>query len=143
MFNISKTSEVKENVEDLVDSVKETAADIGAETKQGFEKVRTHVREQTDSTKDEIESLLVNLRELIIGKQPEVSRKSTEIKELVVDQINEWKELVQQEIASTLRQSKIQSRKALRDQPILSLAVAVGAGALIGYVIGHRQYEDR
>jgi ElaB/YqjD/DUF883 family membrane-anchored ribosome-binding protein len=71
--------------------------------------------------------------------------KSTEstdtdlIKEQVTNKVAEWKALIQHEVTNAVESSKARTTKVLHEQPFTSLAVAVGAGILIGYLLGNKQ----
>jgi len=60
-----------------------------------------------------------------------------EVKNEVANRLLEWKGVVQDEVKHAVDVSRSQTEKVVRDQPLVSLAVAVGAGILIGYLVGN------
>ncbi|MGZ8251126.1 MAG: hypothetical protein ACXW1P_02170 [Methylophilaceae bacterium] len=145
MFNSPKTNEItsqiKDNTEHLVESAKEAASDIAAETKDAAQTLGKKIQATTVDTKSDAEALIASLRELLAEKP--LQTKAEEIKTQLAGQYNEWKDTVQHEVELALKESQARSRKVLNDQPLLTLAVAVGAGAFIGYLIGSHQSSEQ
>jgi len=71
-----------------------------------------------------------------------LQNKAEEIKDQLTEQYRDWKDTIQREVEVAIKDSQVRSRKVLNEQPLLTLAVAVGAGALLGYLIGNHRSSD-
>jgi ElaB/YqjD/DUF883 family membrane-anchored ribosome-binding protein len=143
MFNSSKTQEVKENVNEVVNTAKENFDELSLDAKLAASKIGGKVKEAANQTKDEANQLLTSLRALLSDSLSDEQTKAEQIKAELAKQYHHWRIAAQDELAELVAQSRVKSRKVLHDQPLLSLAVAVGAGALIGYVVGQHQSTTR
>ena len=145
MFNSSKTNEIgnqiKDNAEHLVDSAKEAVSEITADTKDAAQQLGKKIQSRSADTKSDAEALIASLRELLAEKP--LQNKAEEIKSQLTEQYQEWKNTIQHEVEVAVKESQVRSRKVLNEQPLLTLAVAVGAGALVGYLVGNHQSTDR
>jgi len=145
MFNTTKTNEIsneiKENAEHLVGSAKAAVSEITADTKDAAQNLGKKIQSRTVDTKSDAEALIASLRELLAEKP--LQNKAEEIKDQLTEQYRDWKDTIQREVETAVKESQVRSRKVLNEQPLLTLAVAVGAGALLGYLIGnHRSSEE-
>jgi len=145
MFNTTKTNEIsneiKENAEHLVGSAKAAVSEITADTKDAAQNLGKKIQSRTLDTKSDAEALVASLRELLAEKP--LQNKAEEIKDQLTEQYRDWKDTIQREVEVAIKDSQVRSRKVLNEQPLLTLAVAVGAGALLGYLIGnHRSSEE-
>ncbi len=142
MFNLNKTpetknSEIKENFTQLVDTTKENISDVAKDVKQSANKLGSKMQEKGSETKQDALELIDSLKALLAN-----STESTDtdlIKEQVTNKVAEWKALIQHEVTNAVESSKARTTKVLHEQPFTSLAVAVGAGILIGYLLGNKQ----
>lgn len=154
MFNLNKNNEVKfsdikNNATDLADSVQENIAEISEEissdVKQSVSKMSNKVQEKAKETikesQDDAMTLINNLRALL--SENVNTNTMRDVKEQVFDKASEWKNLVQDEVTRTIEASNAQTKKVVREQPLLSLGIAVGAGILLGYVLGNKQSSDK
>ena len=141
MFNSTKSSEIKDKAVSLKDSTKAAVTDIANDAKETVQELGKRISSRSSSTKGDAEALIESLRELL-AEQP-IEKKSDEIKARVAEQYTQWKDTLQDEIAIALQDGQARSRQVLDEQPILTLAVAVGAGALIGYLIGNHNSNKR
>jgi len=144
MFNTTKTNEIaneiKDNAEHLVGSAKVAVSDITTDTKDAAQNLGKKIQASTVNTKSDAEALIASLRELLAEKP--LQHKAEEIKEQLTEQYRDWKDTIQREVEVAVRESQVRSRKVLNEQPLLTLAVAVGAGALLGYLIGSHRSTD-
>jgi len=145
MFNTTKTNEIaneiKDNAEHLVGSAKAAVSEITADTKDAAQNLGKKIQSRTLDTKSDAEALVASLRELLAEKP--LQNKAEEIKDHLTEQYRDWKDTIQREVEVAIKDSQVRSRKVLNEQPLLTLAVAVGAGALLGYLIGnHRSSEE-
>jgi len=141
MFNSTKSSDIKDKAVSLKDSTKAAVSDIANDAKETVQELGKRISSRSSSTKSDAEALIESLRELL-AEQP-IEKKSDEIKARVAEQYTQWKDTLQDEIAIALQDGQARSRKVLNEQPVLTLAVALGAGALIGYLIGSHNSDNR
>lgn len=64
------------------------------------------------------------------------------MKAQVLDKADEWKHSLKDEVTRAVDVSTAQTKKAVREQPLLTLGVAIGAGLLIGYLLGHKESSE-
>jgi hypothetical protein len=76
--------------------------------------------------------LLDTLRDMLDPR--ESSSKFEQITEAVIDNFADWKDVAQNEITHAYKSGKIQSRRFIHKRTLLALSLAVGTGALIGYL---------
>lgn len=140
MFNLNKkpetnTSAIKENFTTLVDTTKDNLSEVANEAKQSASRLGSKVQEKSKETTQDALELIDSLKALL-AKNTDASY-TEQIKDQVINKVSEWKGLIQHEVANAVETSKAQTTKALREQPFMSLAVAIGAGIVIGYVLGN------
>lgn len=147
MFNTTKTTEtkadVKENVSQLLDNTKENISELSKDIKENASKLGSKIQEKGRETKQDALELVESLKALIAKNTDRYDLSSIEsgivdIKSQVADKAVEWKNAIQDEVTHAVETSKAQTEKVVREQPLVSLAVAVGAGVLIGYLLGSK-----
>lgn len=146
MFNLNKSSEEKLNdaaskakvqSSEFIDDTKSRVDDIGKDVKNTANKLGNKVQAKSAETKQDALHLVDSLKALLAKTADSVD--SEEIKQEVAKRLLEWKGVVQDEVRNAVDTSRTQTERVVRDQPLVSLAVAVGAGILIGYLVGNRQ----
>ena len=140
MFNLNKKpetnpSEIKENFTTLVDTTKSSLSEVAQDAKQSASKLGSKVQEKSKETTQDALELIDSLKALL-AKNVDATN-TAQIKDQIVNKVSEWKGLIQGEVGNAVEISKAQTTKALREQPFMSLAVAIGAGIVIGYVLGN------
>ena len=142
MFNINKTpetksSEVKENISEFVDNTKENINDVANDVKASASNLSSKLQEKSRETKEDAYHVIDSLKSLLA--QYTDGSKATEIKNQIVDKAVELKGVVQDEVTHAYQAGKERTVQTVQDKPILSLAVALGAGILVGYILGTKQ----
>ena len=142
MFNISKTpetktSEIKENVSKFVDNTKENINEVASDVKASAANLSDKVQEKSRETKEEAHNLVDSLKALL--SQYTDGSRASEIKNQLLDKAVELKGVVQDEVTNAYESGKERTVQTVQDKPILSLAVALGAGILVGYILGTKQ----
>lgn len=132
MFNSAKNSEIKENAGQFVDHAKTRVSKVAKEAKSAASKISSRVSTTSRQTRKDAAALLDSLREVIDPK--EANSMIEQIAETVVDSLADWKDVAQNEITHAYKSSKIKSRRFVHKRTLLALSIAVGAGALIGYL---------
>jgi ElaB/YqjD/DUF883 family membrane-anchored ribosome-binding protein len=145
MFNLGKSSEekIKDAALDaqsqssaFIDQAKSSLSDLGDDVKNSANKLGNKVQEKTAETKQDALNLVDNLRALLANTSNSVAPE--ELKNEIADKLLAWKSFTQDEVKHAVDTSRSQTEKLVRDRPIASIAVAVGAGVLIGYLIANR-----
>ncbi len=142
MFNINKTpetknAEVKENISEFVDNTKENINDVANDVKASASSLSSKLQEKSRETKEDAYHVIDSLKSLLA--QYTDGSKATEIKNQIVDKAVELKGVVQDEVTHAYQAGKERTLQTVQDKPILSLAVALGAGILVGYILGTKQ----
>jgi len=147
MFNTTKTpdtkTDLKENVSQFIDNTKENISDLSKDAKESASKLGNKVQEKGRETKQDALELIDSLKALIAKNTERYDASTIEsgivnIKNQVTGKAVEWKNVIQDEVTNAVETSKAQTEKVVREQPLVSLAVAVGAGVLIGYLLGNK-----
>lgn len=149
MFNHSKNSdvtsqkesEVKEHVSHFVNNAKDSITDVASDVKASAANLGNKVLEKSKETKDEAYHLIDSLKSLLA--QYADSSRATEIKDQIVDKAVALKSTVQDEVDHAYQLGKERATQTVQDKPILSLAVALGAGILLGYILGTKQSSNK
>jgi len=146
MFNLNKSTqdtineaqaEIKSQSSDLIDNTKARIADISADVKSKASNIGDKVHTKASETKQDALDLVNNLKALLA--KTEDATDPEQVKHEVTNRLVEWKSLIAEEVRNAVDTSKEQTEKVVREQPLVSLAVAVGAGVLIGYLLGNKQ----
>jgi ElaB/YqjD/DUF883 family membrane-anchored ribosome-binding protein len=142
MFNINKTTETKaSDVADyatqLVDNAESNVNHIAEDVKRSATDFNKKLQKQTKETKEDVYQLVDSLKSLLA--QYTDSSKADQIKNQLVDKAIELKGVVQDEVTHAYNTSKDRTVQTVQDKPILSIAVALGAGVLVGYILGTKQ----
>ncbi len=142
MFNINKTpenttAEIKENLSQFVDNTKDTINEVANDVKASAANLSDKVQEKSKDSKEEAYNLVDSLKALLA--QYTDGSKANEFKNQLVDKAIEFKGVVQDGVTNAYESGKERTVQTVQDKPILSLAVALGAGILVGYILGTKQ----
>jgi ElaB/YqjD/DUF883 family membrane-anchored ribosome-binding protein len=143
MFNSTKQDDLKDkaaqlanslktNVENVTDTVKN---DIRDEAKQMIDMIHT----QSDETKAQAVGVIESLKSLL--NQYTSSSNIHDVKEQILDKAHQLTGLVKNEACHAYEVSRDKTVQAVHDKPIASLAIAVGAGVLLGYILGSKTHS--
>ncbi|HEY8118252.1 MAG TPA: hypothetical protein VIE91_03335 [Methylophilaceae bacterium] len=132
MFSSSKTPVIKENVSELLDNVRSNVARIAKDTKTAAGKIGRGVETTSKAARNDALVLLDSLREILDPQ--EKASKLEQFTGRLAEHIADWKNLVQEEILHTFQLSKIESRRFVQKRTMLAFSIALGAGAVIGYL---------
>lgn len=137
MFNMNKDKSVKEEVANLVGTTEVNVADIASNVKNATTSLQSKTKATIKESKGDALELINNLKELLT--ETNYTSKVQDMKEQVLNKTDEWKHVVKAEVARALDASTAQTKKAVREQPLLTIGVAIGAGLLIGYLLGNKE----
>ena len=135
-----KKADVKENVNQFVDSAKQNAAEVADEARNAAVNLGNKVSEKSLETKAEAANLIASLKSLL-SQYTDLSR-ANELKNQVLDKAVELKGSVQDEVVNAYQVSRDRTVQTVQEKPITSLAVALGAGILLGYILGSKQSSN-
>lgn len=140
MFNLNKQDDVKDKAADLANSVKTNVENVTNKVKSDIkseaEKIVDMVHTQSAETKAQAVSVIESLKSLL--SQYTSGSNIVDIKDQIVDKANQLKGLVKEEASHAYEVSRDRTVQTVQERPIASLAVAVGAGLLLGYILGSK-----
>ena len=143
MFNLGKQDDVKDKAANLANSVKTNVENVSNTVKNDFkteaEKVVDMVHQQSDETKAQVVGVIDSLKSLL--SQYTSGANVAEIKDQILDKANQLKGLVKTEASHAYEVGRDRTVQTVHDKPIASLAVAVGAGVLLGYILGSKTHS--
>jgi len=149
MFNINKTpesttTEIKENVTELIENAERNLGDLAQDAKKSASDIGNKALEKGNETKNEAYQVIQSLKALLA--QYSDSSQISEIKEQVTSKAaelkgraTEFKHTVEDEVSHAYETGKARTVQTVQEQPLLSLVLVLGAGALIGYILGSKQ----
>jgi ElaB/YqjD/DUF883 family membrane-anchored ribosome-binding protein len=132
-----KKVDVKENVSNLVNNTKDTASEIANEARASASRMGDTLHERTSGTRSEVLNVIDSLKALI-AQYTDFDR-ATDVKNLLVGKATEIKGVVQDEVTHAYHLGKERTAQTVQDKPLTSVAVALGAGILLGYILGSKQ----
>ena len=140
MFNLNKQDDVKEKAADLANTVKANVENVTNKVKSDIkseaEQIVDMVHSQSAETKAQAVGVIESLKSLL--SQYTSGSNIYEIKDQIVDKANQLKGLVKEEASHAYEVSRDRTVQTVQERPIASLAVAVGAGVLLGYILGSK-----
>jgi ElaB/YqjD/DUF883 family membrane-anchored ribosome-binding protein len=132
-----KKADVKQNVSQLVNSTKDSASELAKEARASAARISDTLQERTTETRSEVLNVINSLKALI-AQYTDFDRAS-DLKNQIVDKAVEIKGVVQDEVANAYHLGKERTAQTVQDKPLTSVAVALGAGVLLGYILGAKQ----
>ena len=137
MFNINKPSDIKDQATNLASDIKSDVREIAQDVKQSANEVGAKLQVKSQQAKNEATNVIDSLKALLAEYTD--SSKANQIKDQIVGKATELKHVVQDEVTHAYETGKARTLQTVQDKPIASLAVAVGVGLLIGYILGTKQ----
>jgi ElaB/YqjD/DUF883 family membrane-anchored ribosome-binding protein len=145
MFNINKQDELKDkathlaettknNVEKTASDVKRGAEDLATSVKRSAEDVGHNLQDSVTEGKQEAMGVINSLKGLLA--QYTNSSNVNELKEQILDKAYELKNTVHDEVSHAYHTGKQRTAQTVQEKPLLSLGLAIGAGVLLGYILG-------
>ena len=143
MFNLNKQDDLKDKAANLANSVKTNVENVTDKVKDDLQneakEVLNMVHNQTEDTKAQAVSVIESLKSLL-GQYTSGSNIA-DIKDQIVDKANQLKGLVKDEASHAYEVSRDRTVQTVQERPIASLALAVGAGVLLGYILGSKTHS--
>lgn len=140
MFDLNKQDDVKNKAVDLANSVKKNIENVTntvqSDIKNEADQIVDMVHTQSVETKAQVVNVIESLKSLL--SQYTSGSNIHDIKDQIVDKANQLKGLVKEEASHAYEVSRDRTVQTVHERPIASLAVAVGAGVLLGYILGSK-----
>lgn len=131
MTNLNKES-VKDKAEHVSENAKNNISELSKDMKTTAKMAADEVVYKTGQAEDEAVNLVENIRQLVTGYAN--TEKLNQVKSDVAEKAKRIKENASEECAVAVDKT----RTKVKENPIGSVAVAAGVGALLGYVLANR-----
>lgn len=146
MFNPNKQddlNDVKDKAANLANNVKTNVENMTNEVKSDIKNEAANlvdmVHQQSVETKAQAVSVIESLKSLL--SQYTSGSNVAEMKTQILDKANQLKGLVKDEASHAYEVTKERATQTVQDKPIMTLAIAVGAGVLLGYILGSKAHS--
>ena len=147
MFDINKQDDLKDkaarlaetaknNLDHTASDVKRSAEDLATNVIRGAEDIGQHLQEAATEGKHEALGVINSLKGLLA--QYTNSTNVHELKAQILDKAYQLKDTVSSEVSHAYHVSKDRTAHTVQEKPLLSLGLAVGAGVLLGYILGSK-----
>ena len=145
MFNKTNQDDFQDKAANLANSVKTNVENVSNTVKNDLQndarEVVNMVHTQAEQTKAQAVGVIESLKSLL--NQYTSGANVTEIKDQIVEKANQLTGLVKDEATHAYEVSRDKTVQTVHDKPIASLAVAVGAGVLLGYILGSKTHSKQ
>ena len=129
--------DLKNKAANLADSVKNNVSDMAHDVQDSVDQIAQSAQYKASQTKQEAMNVIESLKSLI--NQYASSTNVDNIKNQILDKAYELKGTVSDEVANAYTAGKDRTAQAIQEKPLLSLGLAIGAGVLLGYILGSKQ----
>ncbi len=137
MFNTNNQENLKDKANQLAENVKGNVEDVANDVKESAERISNNFQQKTAETKHEATNVIASLKSLI--NQYTSSTNVADIKNQILDKAHELQGTVTDEVAHAYSVGKDRAAQTVQEKPLLTLGLAVGAGVLLGYILGSKQ----
>lgn len=137
MFTTNNQENLKDKATQLADNVKGNVEDVANDVKESAERISNNFQQKTAETKHEANNVIASLKSLI--NQYTSSSNVTDIKNQILDKAHELQGTVTDEVAHAYNVGRDRAAQTVQEKPLLTLGLAVGAGVLLGYILGSKQ----
>lgn len=137
MFNTNKQDELKDKATNLAENVKDNVHEVSADVKRSAENIGNTVQQRATESKREALNVIDSLKSLLA--QYTNSTNVSELKNQILDKAYELKGTVKDEVTHAYEVSRDRTAQTVQEKPLLSLGLAIGAGVLLGYILGSKQ----
>ena len=146
MFNPNKQddlNDVKDKAANLANNVKTNVENVTNEIKSDIKNEAADlvdmVHHQSVETKAQAVSVIESLKSLL--SQYTSGSNVGEMKTQILDKANQLKSLMKDEASHAYEVTKERATQTVQDKPMMTLAIAVGAGVLLGYILGSKAHS--
>ena len=148
MFNPIKQddlNDVKDKAANLANNLRTNVENVTNEAKSDLKNEAASlvdmVHQQSVETKAQAVSVIESLKSLL--SQYTSGSNIAEMKSQILDKANQLKGLVKDEASHAYEVTKDRATQTVQDKPITTLAIAVGAGILLGYILGSKTHSNK
>ena len=145
MFNPNKPddlNDVKDKAASLANNVKTNVENVMNEVKSDIKNEAANlvdmVHQQSVETKAQAVGVIESLKSLVSSYTS--GSNVAEMKTQILDKANQLKDLVKDEASHAYEVTKERTTQTVQDKPMMTLAIAVGAGVLLGYILGSKAH---
>ena len=143
MFNPNKQDDVKDKAANLANNVKTNVENVTNEVKSDIKNEAANlvnmVHQQSVETKAQAVSVIESLKSLLSHYTS--ASNVGEMKTQILDKANQLKSLMKDEASHAYEVTKERATQTVQDKPMMTLAIAVGAGVLLGYILGSKAHS--
>lgn len=136
MFNLGKEN-IHTDADQLAQEAHQTVEKVADQIKSTAAKVSNKIANKTDDTKDQAESLIHSLKNLL--DEHKQKTKVEQLKEQLTDKAAELKTVVTDEVVNAYASTKQRAAETVKENPVGTLVLVAGVGLLLGYVLGSKQ----
>ena len=136
MFNTNKQDELKDKAAYLAHTAKSNIEETASDMRRGAEEIGRDLQKTVTEGKHEALGVINSLKGLLA--QYTNSTNVQELKEQILDKACELKGTVSNEVSHAYHTGKDRTVQTVQEKPLLSLGLAVGAGVLLGYILGSK-----
>lgn len=136
MFNLNK-DEVEQKTEQLSKRAKNNVDVASKEIKATADDAADLVKAKTEATKDQATHLIDSLKSLL--REYSDTEKINRVKDQISVKASELKEVVAEEVSHAYEKTKQKTADTVVEHPVGTLALAAGAGLLLGYILASKQ----
>ena len=145
MFNINKQDDLKDKAVNLAETAKNNIERTASDVKRGAEDLATNVRRSAEDIGQNLQETATEGKHEALGvinslkgllAQYTNSSNVNDLKEQILDKAYELKNTVHDEVSNAYHTGKDRTVQTVQDKPLLSLGLALGAGVLLGYILG-------
>jgi ElaB/YqjD/DUF883 family membrane-anchored ribosome-binding protein len=136
MFNLNKDN-IRSDADKLAQEANNTVEKVADQIKASASKVSDKIANKTEATKDQAESLINSLRNLLDDHKQK--SQVDQFKEQITDKAAELKSVVTDEVVHAYATTKQRAADTVKENPVGTLVLVAGVGLLLGYVLGSKQ----
>jgi ElaB/YqjD/DUF883 family membrane-anchored ribosome-binding protein len=140
MFSKSRTSDIQETAEQLVETTRDNVREIARDTGKSVNAIGSEIKDKSLETREEALALLASVREIIDTET--LTAEAGKLTEQITTQLAEWKDDLMREVSKNYKVSKTSTERFIRKRSLLALSIAVGTGVAVGYLLANRSNED-
>ena len=146
MFNPNKPddlNDVKDKAANLANNLRTNVENVTNEVKSDIKNEAANlvnmVHQQSVETKAQAVGVIESLKSLLLSYTS--GSNVAEMKTQILDKANQLKDLVKDEASHVYEVTKERTTQTVQDKPMMTLAIAVGAGVLLGYILGSKAHS--
>lgn len=143
MFNPTNQDDIKDKAAQLANNVKTNVVNatdtVKTDMQNSVREALDLVHTQAETTKAQALGVIESLKSML--NQYTSGSNVNDIKDQILDKASQLKNIVKDEASHAYEVSRDKTVQAVHDKPIASLAIAVGAGVLLGYILGSKTHS--